>query len=228
MRSWASFVAALGGLLAAAGASGWLAARPGSGLAGEAALATGLMLLCGAAALAPWLGPWSWAATGREALLLLVGAGLAMLLGLLAGAPLERAGQASLVCLGAWVAAWAWALPWRMLAPHVLGPATFLLTLGLACGTPWLAGGDGGAVPQMVLEWNPLLRLEAVVFSHDWLRGPVLYPLVGERYFAYPGPTGGLLIPGLSVLAALILSIPVAWWRHRARERQAPLAGGWS
>jgi hypothetical protein len=160
-------------------------------------------------------------------LLLLAGSGLALVLALAAGALPGQAGSAALVCLGAWSAAWAWSLPWRMLAPHILGPGTFLLTLGLACGSPWLAGGDGGPVSQAVLDWNPVLRLQAGVFGHDWLRGPVLYPLVGERYFAYPAAAGGLLLPALSALGALVLSIPVAWWRRRAREQQATLAQEW-
>lgn len=181
---------------------------PGAGAPAGAVARLGVLLIGGVGLLAPFTGRPPTAVWLRE-----LGALAAFFAGALAGALAgglapDKALHGAALAAGTPALLWCWTLPARVLRVRAAGPLLILALAAALLGTPWLAGEGYGPLPGDVLAWNPLVRLHWEVEGRDWLHGPLLYGLVGERAYHYaegyggqaPLLAGGPLVAGLGLL----------------------------
>lgn len=104
-------------------------------------------------------------------------------------------------------------LGWRATAA-----AVWLLLATLACGGILLVE-RGQAIPEAVLQYNPLVRALFHGLRFDWLRSANMYPRVGTVFYAYPERASGILVAvGVAALGLVIAGIMALARRRSALE----------
>jgi hypothetical protein len=71
---------------------------------------------------------------------------------------------------------------------------TWLLVAALSCGSLLLARGGLVAIPQPLLDFNPIVRIFWHGLSFDWLHAANVYPRIGTIYYRYPDRSDGILV----------------------------------
>ncbi len=223
MRKAAGWAAVL--LVPAILAAGVALLPIGAGGGSTTSVRLGLLLILGGGLLAT-LGDGSGI---RGSAALLVGALAAGGIAWSSGWPVARAAEAAAVIgIG-------WAIPWSAgqlvgaLGLEAAGRLVHLAGFGFLLGTLWLIPApmsEGaryafhGDLPAWILGPNPLVRLHGAIGDEDWLRGPVLYPRVGDRYYRYPTFAEGAVPLVSTPIIVLTLAGFIRWRRgHGARLR---------
>jgi hypothetical protein len=106
-------------------------------------------------------------------------------------------------------------LGWRATAA-----AAWIGLAAVACGSLLLARSGLEAIPEPLLNYNPIVRMFWHGLSFDWLHAANMYPKVGTIYYRYPERSDGILVTLLAGVCGLAASALIAFSRrHRMVQR---------
>jgi hypothetical protein len=163
--------------------------------------------------------PAAFAARGRSGWLLGIATLAATATGVVLGARLSGA-AADVSTLVGWVLI-AFATLLGIVAPllavsyRATAGAVWLALSALTCGSVLVALREITAVPQAVLDFNPIVRILWHGLAYDWLHAANLYPRIGTIYYRYPDRGDGVLAAVTVGLCGAAAAFLIAFLRRR-------------